>query len=116
MNIRNIKLHQCITTPNPDIIESYIKFDNYNSFDPILLNCDLDKEKNNLKRSITSPVTYITHYKDANKKIILSFGLVKDVVVNDIIRKPTLKKYRSNIYFSEYFLVSKQLNTKISLK
>ena len=47
---------------------------------------------------------------------LLSFGLGKDVSVDAIIRKLTFKKWRANIYFDEYFLVSKQLNIKFALK
>ena len=35
MNVVNIQLHQCIITNNPDIMESYIQFNNKNSFVPI---------------------------------------------------------------------------------
>ena len=35
MNVVNIQLHQCIITNNPDILESYIQFNNKNSFVPI---------------------------------------------------------------------------------
>ena len=52
-----------------------------------------------------------------NKKtVIISFGLGKYVAVNAIIRKLTLKKWRANTDFDEYFWVSKQLNTKFALK
>ena len=43
MNVGNLKTHQWIITTNPDIMESYIKFDDNNVFDPIRLNCTLDK-------------------------------------------------------------------------
>ena len=36
------------------------------------------------------------------------------VAVNAIIRKPTKKKWRTNIDSNDYFLVSKQLNTKFA--
>ena len=86
-------------------------------FDPIRLNCAIDKEKRNLKGTLTSLVTYITHYKDSNQQLILlSFGLGKDAAVNDIIRKLTFKKWRENIGSDEYFLVSNKLNTIFALK
>ena len=45
MNFGNLKLHQCIITTNPDIVESYIKFYDENPLYPIRLNCALDEEK-----------------------------------------------------------------------
>ena len=68
MNVGNLKLHPCIMTTNPDIVDRYIKFDDENTFGPIRLNCTLDEEKNNLKGPLTSMVTYITSYKDSNNK------------------------------------------------
>ena len=53
MNVENLKIHQWIITNNKDIAESYIKFDDYNPFDPIRLNFSLDEEKNNLKGILT---------------------------------------------------------------
>ena len=87
MNVGNLKLHQWIITTNPDILESSIKFDDENPFDPIRLNCALDKERNKLKGLLTSLVTYITCYNDSNKNpILISFGLNKYVSVNSIMR------------------------------
>ena len=48
--------------------------------------------------------------------ILTSFGLRKDVTVSFIIRKPTFKKWITNIDFDEYFLVTRQLNTIFALK
>ena len=63
-----------------------------NPFDPIHLNCALDKEKNHIKGTLISLVTYIKHYKDDKKTpILLYFALDKYVAVNAIIGKPTLK-------------------------
>ena len=67
MNVGNLKLHQCIITTNPDIVESYITFDDDNPFEQICLNCALDKQNNNLRGNPTSLVTYITRYKYAEK-------------------------------------------------
>ena len=59
MNVGNLKLHQCIITKNPYIVESYIHFEDVNPFDPILLNCDLDKGNKFKKKTLTSLVTCI---------------------------------------------------------
>ena len=92
MNIVNLKLHQWIITTNPDIVEIQIKFDDKNPFDPIRLNCALDEENENLRGTVTSLVTYVTRYNNSDEKpILLSFSLRKDVAVNAIIGKPTLK-------------------------
>ena len=92
MNFGNLKLYQCIITTNTDSVESYIKVYDENYFDPICLNCALDEEKNNLKGTLISLVTYIKHYKDDKKTpILLYFALDKYVAVNAIIGKPTLK-------------------------
>ena len=102
MNIGNLKLHQ-------EIVESHIQFEDDNPFDPIFLNCALDEEKNNLEETLTSLVAYITGYKNSNKKFILiSSGLGKDVTVNSITGRTTLKKWIANIYFNEDLLVSKK--------
>ena len=91
-NVRNLKLHQWIITTNPDIVEIQIKFDDKNPFDPIRLNCALDEENENLRGTVTSLVTYVTRYNNSDEKpILLSFSLRKDVAVNAIIGKPTLK-------------------------
>ena len=42
MNVGNIKIHQWIITTNPEILESYIQFDEENPFDTIRLNFALD--------------------------------------------------------------------------
>ena len=42
MNVGNIKIHQWIITTNPEILESYIQFDEENRFDTIRLNFALD--------------------------------------------------------------------------
>ena len=68
MNVGNLKLHQWIITTNPYIVEIYIQFDDENPVDPICSNCALDQEKNNSKGTLTSVVTYITHYTGASKK------------------------------------------------
>ena len=57
MNVGKTKLHQCIITTNPEIVESYIKFYDENPSEPIRLNCPLDEENNNLKGTLTSLVT-----------------------------------------------------------
>ena len=57
INFGNIRLHQWIITTNPDIVESYIKFDDENPFNPVRLNFALDEENNNLKGKLTSMVT-----------------------------------------------------------
>ena len=41
MNVGDLKLHQWIIINNSDIVESYIKFDDENPFEPIHLNCAL---------------------------------------------------------------------------
>ena len=117
MNFGNLKLYQCIITTNTDSVESYIKVYDENYFDPICLNCALDEEKNNLKGTLISLVTYINCYKDINKRtILLYFGLCEYVSVNSISRKPNLKKWKENIDIDEESLVLKQLNTTFALK
>ena len=91
MNVGNLRLHKWIITTNPDIVESYIQFDDENPFDPIRFNFAFSEEKSDLKGGLTSLVTYKTCYKDAFKNLLLSFILVKDVAFNSIIGKPTFK-------------------------
>ena len=67
MNVGNIQLQKWIITTNPDIMESYIQFDNENHFEPIHFNFALDEEKNYLKGNLTSLITYKTRYKYVNK-------------------------------------------------
>ena len=88
MNVGNIKLNQWIITTNTDIVDRYIQFDDDNPFDPICLNCALDKEEENLTGTLTSLVIYITCYKDATTiTVIISFIIGKNVAENTIIRK-----------------------------
>ena len=63
MNVVNIQLRQCIITTNPDIVESYIQFDDENPFDPIRLNFSIGEAKNDLKGRVTSLVTYQICYR-----------------------------------------------------
>ena len=53
-NVRNIRLHQCIISTNPDILKSCMKFYDEIPFDPIRLNFSLGEERNNLKGKLTS--------------------------------------------------------------
>ena len=83
-----------IITTNPDIANSYIRFDGEKHFDPICLNCALGEENKNLKGKLTFLVTLKTRYKDVNKKsVLLSFGLGKYIAVNSIIGKPSLNNW-----------------------
>ena len=75
------------------------------------------QKKNNLTGTLTSLVIYITCNKGrTTKTIIISFVLGKHVVVNAIIGKLIINKWRAKQFIDEDFLVSKLLNTKFALK
>ena len=101
LNVGNLALHKCIITTKPEIFHNFIQFDDKNSFYPIILNCALGQDRNtplpdNLAKHLTSIVTHKTHYVDDNDESVnLSFGLGRDIAVNSIIVKPTLKNGNS---------------------
>ena len=79
MNVGNLRLHQFITTTNPDIVEIYIQFNDDNPFDPIRLNCDLGKENNYLKGKINSLVTYKTCRRNDFKTLYSSHSYLENI-------------------------------------
>ena len=69
MNVGNLALHQWIVITKPEIFHNYIQFDDKNSFDPIILNCALGRDRNapltnDLAGKLTATVTYKTRYVD----------------------------------------------------
>ena len=69
-----------------------------------------------LKRKLNALVIRKTRYKDVNNKpLILSFGLGKDIAVDNSVGKLDLEEWIANIYCYEYFLVPNQINTKFML-
>ena len=119
MNVGNLRLHHWIITTNPNIVESYIQFDDENPFDPIALNCAVDKNPSthtDMGNKLTAMVTYKTRYfDDKHNPVTLSFGLGANVAVNAIIGKPTLHQWRCVLDFDSNSLISRDLNTKFPL-
>ena len=90
MNKANELLHMRIMTTYPQIIYRYERYDDVAVFQPITLGCavptsDTEKETDKL----SSVVTYKTRY---HKKMTLSFGLGKKILVNTIIDILTFKE------------------------
>ena len=121
MNVDNIALHQWIITTKHGIFHKYIQFDDKHLFDPIILSCALGQDRNatfpdDLAGKLTAIVTYKTRYVYENyKSVNLSFGLFRDVAVNAIIGKPTLKTWRCIVKSDSDYLISIQIHTKFPM-
>ena len=94
LNIGNLDVHKWVITTYLYIVKNYIQFDDNDKFEPLGLNCAVNdvKDVENNAGKLNTIVTYYTRYTSVNKlPILLSFGLGKEVAVNAIIGKSTLK-------------------------
>ena len=93
-NIENLRVHQWEDTIYPQITKNWIEHDDKNKFEPLGLICAVadNQHTDSTTGKLSSTVTYYTQYKSRdNYPILLLFGLGKEVAVNTIISKSTLK-------------------------
>ena len=111
MKVCNLVLRKWIVTTKPEIVHNYIKFNDKNPFDPILLNCALLQDTNapfpyNLARNLTGLVTYKTiHVDDNDRSVSLSFVVGRYFAVNGIIFKPTINTWKYIVNFDYDYLI-----------
>ena len=81
MDTDNLRLHQSIITNHPDIVKSYVEFNDSDSLAPLIL--DYAVSTNTvvpLSNALNAVVTYKTRYKKSDDApATLSFGLGKSV-------------------------------------
>ena len=88
LNIGNLSVHQWIATTHPQVVRSWIDFDDKDRFEPLALNCAVEDRMvaTNNNGKLTAMVSCYTRYLTLDKMlVIVSFGLGKDVAVNAII-------------------------------
>lgn len=118
LNIGNLRLHQWVATTFPHIVQEWIEFDDKEKFEPLSLNCaveDIKTVENNAGK-LTAMVTYFTRYTDScSRPVTISFGLGRDVAVNAIVGKPTLKSWKGCIDFASDTFTSEELKLTFSM-
>ena len=109
MKTVNLLSHKYIMTKHPSLVAEFIRYDDADPFDPIILQCavaGLVKVEND-NGKLTAIVCYWTPYTFTDgKTVLLSFGLGDWFTVRSIIRLTTICQWGCMLDLGNYRLIA----------
>ena len=105
MNTGKLSVHRCLATRFPHCVAEWRECTDQDSFDPIRLDCAVERQQEDQidqsRGRLTHIVRYYTpHTYDSGKRVILSSGLGEDVSVNALIGLTDIKRWGGDLSFS----------------